>query len=93
MLEQLRKYPAEPRIKPSSDKKVGITVQIDIDDTAIDTLIEKVNRLIKLLKEVQQIIKSLAEKMKEGENNGTKIGSEEDVDIKETVEETREKNS
>lgn len=62
LLEQSREYPAEPRIKPSSDKKVGTTVQIDIDDTAIDTLIEKVNRLVKLLKEVQQIISSLSVK-------------------------------
>jgi len=37
-----------------------ISMQIDIDDTAVDVLIEKMNRLVKLLKEAEQIISSLS---------------------------------
>lgn len=59
LLEQPREYPAEPKIKPSSDKKIGTTVQINIDDTAIDTLIEKAERLMECLQEANQIIESL----------------------------------
>ncbi len=80
LLEQSREYPAEPRIKPSSDKKIKTTIQIDIDDATLDALIKKAERLMECLQEVKQIIKSFtnyritSEKIKKGENNGTKIG-------------------
>ncbi len=40
------------------------TVKIEIDDTALDGMIKKANRLVELLREAQQIVDSLSENKK-----------------------------
>ena len=38
------------------------SVELKIDDKTLDTLTEKANRLVELLREAQQIIRSLSDK-------------------------------
>lgn len=45
-------------------REIEQTVKIEIDDSEMDELIKKANRLVELLQEAQQIVNSLSENKK-----------------------------
>ena len=45
-------------------REIEQTVKIEIDDTKLDEITKKANRLVELLQEVQRIVDSLSENKK-----------------------------